>query len=96
MFTDFGRYPLFIYVRQLSSKFLRALKVFTFNVLSATFVQKIGDWIVDFNSSRHEQQIRFVQEKATCDNVGKYEITIKYSGGNVTSFVIEIVLKGIY
>ncbi|CAG2220506.1 unnamed protein product [Mytilus edulis] len=45
-------------------------------------MQQNEDWIFSFNSSRHNQQFRFVQEKATCDNVGKYEITIEYRSGN--------------
>lgn len=89
----FTGYPSVIHVRQLSSQYLSAHQEFSVNVLSDTFVQNNGDWIINFNSSRTDQQFRFVLENATCDSIGIYEITIKYGDGNVTSFEFEIVLE---
>lgn len=86
--------PSVIHISQLSTQYLRARKVFSFNVSSTSFVQQNGVWIVSYNSSRLDQPIIFVQEKATCDNIGNNEITIVFTDGNVTSFESEIILEG--
>ncbi|CAC5405604.1 unnamed protein product [Mytilus coruscus] len=85
--------PSSIHVRQLTSQYFNALEVFVVNVSSDNFVQQNGDWIVNFNSSRTDQQFRFMKEKATCDNIGIYEITLEYGDGNITSIEFEISLK---
>lgn len=85
--------PSGIHVRQLSSQYFSKLEVFSANVSSDEFLQQIGDWIINFNSSRTDQQFRFVKEKATCDSIGNYEITIDYGNETVTSFEFEIGFK---
>ncbi|XP_063425990.1 uncharacterized protein LOC134709771 [Mytilus trossulus] len=85
--------PSSIHVKQLSSQYVSALQGFLFNVSSDTFMQRNGDWIVNLNSSRPHQKLRFMMGKATCDSIGKYEISIEYDDGNVTSNKFEISLK---
>ncbi|VDI45014.1 Hypothetical predicted protein [Mytilus galloprovincialis] len=85
--------PSGVHVRQLSSQYFSKLEVFSANVSSDEFVQQFGNWIINFNSSRTDQQFRFVKEKATCDSIGNYEITIDYGNENVTSFEFEIGFK---
>ncbi|XP_071165340.1 uncharacterized protein [Mytilus edulis] len=85
--------PTGIHVRQLSSQYLSILQGFSVNVSSDEFEQQNGSWIINFNSSRTDQQLRFMKGKATCDSVGIYEITIEYDDGNVSSSEFEIKLK---
>ncbi|VDI20101.1 Hypothetical predicted protein, partial [Mytilus galloprovincialis] len=85
--------PSGIYVRQKSSQYLSVLQGFSVNVSSDDFEQQNGGWIINYNSSRTDQQLRFMMGRATCDSVGIYEITIKYDDGNVSSGEFEIKLK---
>ncbi|CAC5405608.1 unnamed protein product [Mytilus coruscus] len=85
--------PSGIHVKQLSSQYLSALHGFSVNVSSDTFEQQNGGWIINYNSSRTDQQIRFMMGKAKCDSIGIYKITIEYGDGNVTSSEFEIKLK---
>ncbi|XP_052104381.1 uncharacterized protein LOC127737590 [Mytilus californianus] len=90
---NFTSNPSGIHVKQLSSQYFSALQSFSINVSSDIVLLKNGDWIVNFNSSRTDQQLRFMKENATCDSVGIYEITIEYDDGNVTFIEFEISLK---
>ncbi|VDI45015.1 Hypothetical predicted protein [Mytilus galloprovincialis] len=83
--------PSSIQVQHMTSQYFNALEVFKVNVSSNNFVQQNGDWKVYYNSS--DQQFRLFKEKATCDNMGNYTITIKYDDGNTTSHEFEINLE---
>ncbi|XP_076095329.1 uncharacterized protein LOC143066215 [Mytilus galloprovincialis] len=87
---QFTSNPSGIQVKQVSSQYFSALPSFSINVSSDTVSQKNEDWIVNFNISRPDQQLRFIKENATCDSIGIYEITIESDDGNDTSFEFEI------
>ncbi|CAG2231381.1 unnamed protein product [Mytilus edulis] len=89
----FTRRPSGIQVEQVSSPYFSALSSFFIKVSSDTFSQKTGDWIVNFNISRPDQQLRIMKENATCHSAGIYKITIKYDDGNDTSFKFKISFK---
>ncbi|VDI12038.1 Hypothetical predicted protein [Mytilus galloprovincialis] len=90
---QFTSNPSGIQVKQVSSQYLSALPSFSINVSSDTVSQKKENWIVYFNISRPDQQLRLMKENATCDSIGIYEITIEYDDGNFTSFKFEISFK---
>ncbi|XP_071165344.1 uncharacterized protein [Mytilus edulis] len=82
---EFTSSPSRIHVRQMSSQYLGSLQSFSVNVSIDPFVQHNEDVIIGYNSSRTNKEFRFALKKATCDNVGKYNITFEYSDGKVKS-----------
>lgn len=71
-------------------------KSISVNVSSYPFVQEIEDVIIGYKPSGTNIEYGLAFKKATCENIGKYNMTIKYSDGNAKSLELEITLEGMF